>query len=127
MESIIKHKRSSQSGKVTTKTILKEKWKSWEFDIRTNQIVPEDKPPLLLNDEIVLNLYFNSESGFKFSFADFQIEYTDTEYERALTNFYNLFYDKIIRLVNLEEMDEQALKDWNAIKNLIGNPDALKK
>ena len=66
-------------------------------------------------------------SSSKFCFDDFQIEYTDTEYKRGLTGFYTLFYNKIHSLINTEEKSEQELKDWEVIKKMICNPDALKK
>lgn len=125
LESSIIHKRSTQ-GKIHKKTILKQDLKSLEFDLKTNQIVPKNHPSLILNDEIMLSIYFNSENGFKFSFDDFQINYIDTEYERGLSIFFSMFYDKIINLVNTENKTQQEQKDWDAIKKLIENPEALK-
>lgn len=127
LESSIIHSRSSQGGKVTKKTIFKEHLRAYEFDIKTNQIIPKDYSPLILNEEIVISISFNSEIGFVFSFDDLQIEYTDTEYERGLTGFFIVFYNKIVDLANSEEKKEQELKDWEIIKKLIGNPEALKK
>lgn len=127
LESSIVHTRSSQDGKVTKKTIFKEHLKTYEFDIKSNQIEPKNYSPLLLNEEILINVSFNSESGFKFSFDDFQIDYTDVEYERGLNGFYVLFYEKTQKLAKTEEKNEQEHKDWEIIKKLIGNPDALIK
>jgi hypothetical protein len=126
LENAIIHTRSSQDGKISKKTILRQHLKSYEFDIKTNQILPKNHSPLIFNDEILLTVYFNSGNGFMFSFDDFQIKYLDTEYERGLTGFYSVFYEKIIFLVNKEEKSMEEQKDWDVIKKLLGNPDALK-
>lgn len=126
LESLIIHTRSSQTGKVTKKTILKEHLRAYEFDIKTNQIIPKDSSPLILNEEILINISFNSERGFVFSFDDIPIEYTDIEYERGLTGFYTLFYNKIHNLAISEEKNDQEAQEWELIKKLIGNTDALK-
>lgn len=126
LENSIVHKRSFQDGKILKKTIFKQELKSLEFDITSNEIIPKHNSSLILSEDIILSVYFNSENGFKFSFDDFQIEYMDTEYERGLTLFYSKFYDKVIYLVNNDSKNEQEQKDWEVIKRLIGNPEALK-
>ena len=126
LESSITHKRSSLSGRVHITTIFKEQLKKYEFDVKTNQIDHRDNAPLILTEEILLNVMFNSEIGFSISFEDFRIEHTDSEYEKTLKSFYSLFYDKMKYLVNITEKSEDEQRDWDAIKNLIGNPDALK-
>lgn len=127
LESSITHKRSSQGGKVHKTTIFKEQLKKYEFDVRTNQIEPKDNAPLILTEEILLNVAFNSETGFTISFEDFRIEHTDIQYDKTLKGFYTLFYDKIKHLLKTEDKNEDEQKDWDAIRKLIGNPDALKK
>lgn len=127
LESTIIHKRSSQTGKVTKKTIYKEQLKSFEFDVPTNEISPKGESPLILHEEIVLNVHFDSETGFKISFDDFQIESINTEFERGLSDFYTLFYNKLVHLVNTDEKTEAEHKDWEIIKKMIGNPDSLKR
>ncbi|MBL0200972.1 MAG: hypothetical protein IPP81_12825 [Chitinophagaceae bacterium] len=69
---------------------------------------------------------FSSQSGFTISFDDIHLEHTDIEYEKGLTAFYTLFYNKIKHLVNTEQKSDQEASDWNIIKKLLGNPDALK-
>jgi hypothetical protein len=125
LESSIIHKRSSADGKVTRKTIFKEDLKSYEIDIKTNQIEPDNIAPLLLSDEIVINMNFSSDKGFTFSFDDFRIENTDIEHGKALKGFYNLFYNKILVLAQKKVLDEYEQRDWDVIKNLIGDTDAL--
>lgn len=125
LESSIVHKRSSQSGKVTKKTIIRERLKSYEFDIPTKIIEPKDQRPILLVEEILLSVSFDSETGFTISFDDLQVENTDVEYQKTLTGFYNLMFDKIFRMKDKGDMNVQEMKDWDIIKNLIGNTEAL--
>jgi len=119
--------RVSLGGKLYKKTIYSEHQKASEFDIKTNLIEPIDHAPVLLNENILITVYFNSESGFRFSFSDFEIDITDTKYERGLSNFHTLFFNKIQNLLKSEVKSEQEVKDWEVIKNLIGNPDQLRK
>ncbi len=126
LESSITHKRSSQGGKVHKTTIFKEQLKSAELNLKTNQIEPKENSPLILSEEILLNVAFNSETGFTISFDDFRIDYTDIEYAKTLKGFYTIFYEKIIYLANTIEKKEEEQRDWDVVKKLIGNPDALK-
>lgn len=128
LESSIIHKRSSETGKITKKTIIKEQLKAYEFDLKTNQIEPKDFPPVILTEEILLSIFFDSHKGFTFTFKDIDIEYTDVEYQRGFSNFNNELYKRILYLINLEdkEKDEHDFKDWKIIRKLIANTDALK-
>lgn len=125
LENSIIHKRSSAEGKVFKKTIFKEQMRLFEFDIKTNQIIPKDASPLILNEDIIITVNFNSESGFRFTFDDFKIETTDTEYERGLIKFQTDFYQKILTLKKSERKFEQEQRDWIVINRLIGNIDAI--
>ena len=126
LESSIIHKRSSASGGIHKTTIFKEQLKSLDYDIKTNQIEPSDFPPLILTEEIILNMSFNSNVGFSFSYYDFRIEHTDIAYDKALKGFYNTFYEKAKYLAHTAERNEEEQKDWEIVKKLIGNPDKLK-
>lgn len=125
LESLIVHKRSSGPGKTTSKTLLKKELKSYEFDIETNEIPSIDNPAVLLSEEIVINVQFDSENGFRFYFDDFRVEFTDIEYENGLKQFYQLFYNKIVSLANVENRKQEEEQDWNYIKGLIGNPSSF--
>ena len=127
LESSITHMRSSGDGKVHKKTIFRQQLKAMEYDIKTNQIEPKDFSPLILTEEIILNMNFNSNNGFTFSYDDIRIEFTDIEYDKALKGFYDAFYRKIILLANTSDRNEEEQQDWNIVSKLIGNPDALKK
>jgi len=127
LESSITHKRSSLDGKVHKTTIFKQQMKSAELNIKTNQIEPTEHSSLILNEEIILDLNFNSTNGFTFSYPDFRVEYTEVEYHKALKGFYNTFYNKLKRLSETEIKNEDDQKDWDIVKKLIGNPGALKK
>lgn len=128
LESSIVHRRSSATGKVSKKTIFSVQMKEYDFDIKTNQIEPKDISPLILSDDILLNVNFNSDNGFLFSFADVDFEYADTEYGRGFAGFNNEFYKRIVYLANMDEKDmsERETKDWSVLRKLIGNPDSLK-
>lgn len=126
LESSIIHKRSSQDGKISKKTILKEQLKTYEFDFETNLIEPKDTSSIILSEAIVLNVHFDTEKGFKFHFADFHIENWDTEYDRGLQGFYNQFFNKVQYLRGTKKMTENEQRDWEVIKRLIGNIDNLK-
>ena len=127
LEDSIVHKRTSQTGKISKTTIFKKQLKSYEADIKVNQIEPKGQASIILSDEIIVTMNFDSNKGFTFSFADFNIEYTDTEYQSAYNGFQMAFYDKLIRLINTPDLINQDFGDWENIKKLIGNPDALKK
>lgn len=126
LESSITHKRSSESGKVHKTTIFKEQLRQYEFDIKTKLIESKNFSPIILNEEILLNVIFASEVGFTITFDDIEIEYTDIEYEKTLKSFYNLFYERVKYLANQANRDEEEQRDWDVIKKLVGNPDALK-
>ena len=99
--------------------------KSAELNIKTNQIEPADHSSIILNEEIIIDLNFNSNNGFTFSYPDFRIQNTDIEYFKALKGFYNAFYIKLKHLAKTDIKNEEEQKDWEAGKKLIGNPDLL--
>lgn len=127
LESSITHKRSSQGGRVHKTTIFKEQLKSAELNLKINQIEPTENPSLILSEEIMLDINFNSSIGFTFSYPDFRVENTDIEYHKALKSFYNAFYGKLKYLATKEELNEEEQKDWQVAKKIIGNTDVLKK
>jgi len=125
LENLIVHKRSSSTGKVSKSIILKEQMKAMEFDIKLSQIEPNDASPILLNEEIVVNVLFNSEKGFTLSFDDLKIEKTDTGYHKVFIDFNKALYDRIIYLCGLKEMNEDEYRDFAIVKRLINNTEAL--
>ena len=127
LENSIVHKRSSETGRVTKKTIVRKQLKSYEFEIETNLIGNQDQGTLILTDDIIINVHFDSKNGFQFSFDDFQIESTNVEYQKGLNNFHLLFYNKVIHLARKEDRNEQEEQSWASIEKLIGNPDKLKE
>ena len=127
LESSIVHKRNSQTGKVSKTTIFKEQLKSYEAEIKINQIEPKGQASIILSEDILVTMNFDSNKGFTFSFADFNVSNTDTEYLSAYNGFHAAFYDKLVRLVNTSNLIGQELKDLENIKILIANTEALKK
>jgi len=127
LESLIVHRRELNSGKTSKKTILYEELKSLEFDKFVKEITPKNRSSILLNKEILLNINFDSESGFKFSSPDFYVETTDTEYQRCLNKLFELLYSKIFEIINKATRNDIELEQWDFIKKIINNPKALKK
>jgi hypothetical protein len=127
LESSIIHKRRF-GGKSKKETIIKEQLKSFSHDFATRHIEPKNKPPLILNDDIIISVNFNSDRGFTFTFEDMQVEYLDTEFHRGLIGFYMIFYERVIYLINKDEKErsDKEQKDYEVISKLIGNTDALK-
>lgn len=122
----IAHKRVSDKGKVSKKTIRSEEFKKYETIIKLKEIVPKDKPSIILSEEIVIDMLFDSNIGFTFSFDDFKVSYTDTEYQKAIDGFNNSFYSKIISLLHKDELSVEDNNDLQMISKYIGNLDALK-
>jgi len=127
LESSIIHKRSYTSGKISKKTIFKEQLKKYEIDIKTDRIEPNDKSPIILNEDIIITMSFDSNTGFTLLFDDLNIKYTDIEYHKALTGFYDIFYNKLISLLGKTSRSDQEERDWSLIKKLINDPTAFLK
>jgi hypothetical protein len=125
LENSITHRRSSQDGKIHKTTIFKQQMKSAEWNFKTNQIEPADHSPIILNEDIVVDVNFNSNTGFTISYSDFRIENTNIEYTKALKDFNNEFYSKLKYLAKADFKSDEEQKDWEAGKKLIGNPDLL--
>lgn len=125
LENSITHRRSSQDGKIHKTTIFKQQMKSAEWNFKTNQIEPADHSPIILNEDIVVDVNFNSHTGFTISYSDFRIENTNIEYTKALKGFNNQFYSKLKYLAKADFKNDEEQKDWEAGKKLIGNPDLL--
>ncbi|MEL7123986.1 MAG: hypothetical protein AAFO07_31400, partial [Bacteroidota bacterium] len=126
LENSIVHRRELSSGKVSKKTILSEELKSLEYEQLVKEIAPKNYSPLILNEELLLSISFNSDKGFTLSFPDFNVEVTDTEYQRSLDKLTELVYLKIIKISEKEVRNDHEEADWNFIQKIISNPDALK-
>ncbi|MFW6046684.1 MAG: hypothetical protein ACOCP4_02695 [Candidatus Woesearchaeota archaeon] len=126
LESLIKHKRRSKDGTITKKTIIREELKTYEYDLKISKIEPRDKPLIILSEEILINIHFDSQTGFKFTFEDLEIEHSSSEFHKGLEEFYSKFYEKIMTLANKENKTEKEQREWEVVKGLINNPDALK-
>jgi hypothetical protein len=122
----ITHKRVSESGRISKKTISIEEFKKYERDLKLKEIVPSDAPAIFLSEEILVNMIFDSNRGFTFSFDDFDISYTNSDYEKAFSGFNNCFYNKIISLRKKKLLSPQNESELKLISNLIGNIDELK-
>ncbi|MGE8533290.1 MAG: hypothetical protein ACN6OJ_01750 [Chryseobacterium sp.] len=123
--STMTHKRISESGKISRKTIRSEEFKKYETNLKLKEIVPKDKSSIILSEEIIIDMLFDSNVGFTFSFDDLKISFTNTDYQKAFEGFNNSFYTKIISLVRKTDLNIEESNDLKIITKFIGNPDAL--
>ncbi|QLG45301.1 hypothetical protein [Costertonia aggregata] len=127
LESSIVHRRELSSGKVSKQTIISEELKSYEFEQLIKEITPKNYSSVILNEEILLNINFDSENGFDMSFPDFDLKTIDTEYQRGLDKLSELLYLKIIQIAEKDVRDDIEQAEWDFIKKIISNPEALKR
>ncbi|MBP9186119.1 MAG: hypothetical protein KBG11_03400 [Bacteroidia bacterium] len=125
LESSLVHKRSRNGGRTSKSVIFKEQMKTAEFEIGISEIKPKEASPLLLTEEIIVSMNFDSNKGFTFSFADLNIENTDTSYQKALEGFHNSFYNELKKLANLSDDDFSNQKDLEVANRIITNLNAL--
>jgi hypothetical protein len=127
LESSLVHKRSGKGGKTSKHVIFKEQMKTAEYEIKVSAITTKENNSILLSEEIMVNMTFDSNKGFTFSFPDLNVQNTDIVYNKALEGFYDSFYSKIIGVINTKDPNEEEQRDLYTIEKLITNPDALKK
>lgn len=125
LESSLVHKRSGKGGRTSKQVIFKEQMKTAEYDIKISEINPKESNPILLAEEIIVSMNFDSNKGFTFSFADLNIQNTDTSYQKSLEGFHNIFYDKLKRLAKESEDDFTNQKDLKVANRIINNLKAL--
>lgn len=126
LENSIVHSRELGSGRVSKKTIFKEELKSFESEKFIKEIQLKDSSSILLNEEIILNINFDSENGFTLSYPDFAVEVTDTEFQRATDNLNETLYRKIKFIINQHVRNDTDEVLWTYINKIINNPSALK-
>lgn len=126
LESSIVHARTKE-GKLSKKTILKKHLRTADFYFPTREINPAGSPPIILNNEILLNVNFNSDKGFTISFEDFNLEYMSVEFEKTLSGFYKTFNDKILSIISksADNRSGEEQRDYEFIRKYIENPEAL--
>ena len=125
LESSLVHKRSSSGGRTSNQVIFKEQMKTAEYEIKVSEINPKEARPILLSEEIIVSMNFNSNIGFTFSFADLNIQHTDTSYQKALEGFYNSFYDRLKELANTKQEDFSNQNDLEVANRIINNLKAI--
>lgn len=127
LESSIIHARQLNDGKKKRNVILKEQLKTYELEFKTNQIEPKELRPLILNEEIVIEVNFDAEKGFTFSFEELAIHHTDIDYNLGLQSFYTKFYSKLIEIINIHKESGNDSPEWKIISKLLNNPQSLIK
>jgi hypothetical protein len=125
LESLITHNRISSTGRLQKTTIRREQMTRYEYSTQIDRVESKDFAPLLLNEEIMLNIQFDSNSGFTISFDDLNVTITGAEYGKALIAFQEILYKRIKILINSQLVPEADQNDLAIIKKLITNPDAL--
>jgi hypothetical protein len=126
LESTIVHARGDQGGKKIRSLIQREQLKSLELDIRSIQLEPKDRAPVMLNEEIIISVLFNSDNGFTFKFEDLGVEHTDTDYNKGLTQFYSKLYRKIWAILNPSSAEGAIASELALARRLINDPSQLK-
>ena len=125
LESSLVHKRSGIGGRTSKQVIFKEQMKTAEYDIRISEIIPKESKPLLLTEEIIVSIKFDSNKGFTCSFYDLNIHNTDYSHQKALDGFHNIFYNQLKILAKLNEDDITYQKDIVVAKKIINNLKAI--
>lgn len=126
LQSYLVHKTSSSTGSTIKKTLFTENFKKYESDVLIKDIKAENQSPIILSEELVVSMNFSSDIGFTITFDDLTLSVTDTTFDKALQGFQNEFYNLIVSLTHTEEKDEKQTKEFEVIKKLINNPDAIK-
>jgi len=125
LESSLVHKRGGKGGRTSKQVIFKEQMKTAEYEIKVSEVTPKEANPLLLAEEIIVNMNFDSNKGFTFSFADLNIQNTDIGYQKALEGFHNNFYNRLKELANISGDDYANQKDFEVANRIINNLKAL--
>jgi hypothetical protein len=125
LESYLVHKRSGKGGKTSKQVIFKELMKTAEYEIKVSEVNPKDSNPILLSEDILVNMNFDSNKGFTFSFADLNIQNTDVGYQKALEGFHNHFYHRLKELANSSIDDINIQRDFEVANRIINNLKAM--
>ncbi len=104
-----------------------EEFKRYEKYLRLKEIIPKNNPSIILSEEILVNMIFDSNIGFTISFEDLNIQFTNVDYEKAFEGFNDLFYDRIIFLVNKAELLPNEKNELSYLKRIINNIHVLKQ
>jgi len=127
LESSIIHARDLGSGKKTRSVIQRQQLQSYEFNERIRQVEPKDKHPLILQEEIVISVFFDIDKGFTFTYDDLDITVTDTDFARGKQNLHHAIYLRIEETVNAKPT-AKIPPGWKAvIDRPLNNPNSLKK
>lgn len=124
LESTISHKRETNTGSQSRSIILRQEMKTGSFDYPISIIEPKGESKIILNNQIIINVYFDSEKGFNLSFSDLGIESNSNSFDDALGQFHYAFL-QLVREVKIDKILREENKFWRVITHLINNPDAI--
>lgn len=127
LESFIIHARKLNGGKKKRNVIQKEQLKTYELEFKTNQIEPKDARALLLNEEILIDVQFDTATGFSFFYEELDLSYTNTDYEKGLQTFYTNLHERLIGIIKDHFNNKKDSAEWRIVSKLINNPQGLLK
>ncbi|MCX8481924.1 MAG: hypothetical protein ORN58_08400 [Sediminibacterium sp.] len=125
LENQLVHKQIGKDGRTSKKVLYKVLMKIYEFCINISEINPKGLDPILLAEEIMVSINFDSNKGFTIAFEDLNIQNTDISYEKALDGFHKNFYNKLKKLANESNEENSYQNDLKVANTIIGNLKAL--
>jgi hypothetical protein len=117
-----------REGKATHREVIfSQQLTSYEFDKQTNIIEPKGHAPIILNQEILINVKFDSRVGFTFNFEELDLEVTDMHFHDGLNKFYLSFIALIRSLWSrpYDELTDVEQPQFSTLSRLVNNPSDL--
>lgn len=127
LESSIVHSRQLNDGKKKRNVIQREQLKTFQTEFKIAQIEPKDSRPLILNESIVIDVNFDAEKGFTFTFDELNVSHTDIDYSQGLQSFYGEVYKKLVDIAALHKGEKKNTAEWQVAARLLNNPESLVK
>lgn len=124
LESSIIHKREEGAGKLKKRTIYSEILKEYKAEYRIKELIPKNGKPILLNNDLLVELEFNAEVGFTFRYLDLNIEFSAVGLDEAFKGFQYSLYDKIKELIKCKD-DPKNIDYISIISDLINDLNSI--
>jgi hypothetical protein len=121
LENIIAHTRETDKG-FARKVILKQDLTSYTFDFPTRYIDSKNETPIILADEIRINVSFNNQIGFNYSLDELPIQVNSNLFNDGLSKFYDQFAKFFRELAAKEMRIDREIQHWNYLLKIISNP-----
>lgn len=133
LEYIISHTHLREGGTALRETLLTQKLTVYEFDVPTKIIEPKGYRAIILNQEIIVKVKFDTEIGFTISYDELGITVNDTQFTDGFNKFFLGFLEVVQNMIqkltskSLDDFTEQEKQYYSVIKRLISNPDQMNK